>query len=142
MPHRVRAEARAVLARLDPPRGIESLAAALANGELAEKQLAMIPCLPPKTRRPEGLLAQWLDRLNRSDAPPEVQLDVIEAARRQGAAALKEKLARYSLAVPPGEVAGGYCGRTPRFAVCIPHIRPLGPPPAAGVPRCARIELI
>ena len=100
---RLRAEARAVLARVDPPRGIESLAAALDDGELGEKQLAFDTLSAAKDEAARRLLARWLDRLERGEAPPEVQLDLIEAARRQGGPALAEKLARYEASLPKSD---------------------------------------
>jgi quinoprotein glucose dehydrogenase len=47
------------------------------------------------TPEADGLLAEWLDKLLVRQVPPELQLDLLEAAVRRSTAEIKEKLACY-----------------------------------------------
>jgi quinoprotein glucose dehydrogenase len=103
---RLRAEGRRVLAALRPAEALAALESALDRGTLVEKQQAFDVLGSMKGDRAQELLGGWLDRLLAGKVPAEVRLDLVEAAEKHPAAALKKKLARYEATRPKGEPFG------------------------------------
>jgi quinoprotein glucose dehydrogenase len=80
---------------LEGPAMVEHLAAALKNGSVQDQQAALDVVGKVKDRAAEALLASYVDRLAAGTLPPAIQLDVVEAARANGAPALEAKLKAY-----------------------------------------------
>jgi quinoprotein glucose dehydrogenase len=102
---RLRAAGRAVRARLEPAVVLQELPALLKNGAvtLIEKQGAFaILASQRSSREADKLLDAWLDRALANDVPPELLLDVLDAAETRANssrlrlyAPLKEKVEKY-----------------------------------------------
>jgi quinoprotein glucose dehydrogenase len=103
---RLRAEGRRVLAQARPEEALASLAKALDEGPIVEKQLAFEVLGEMKGERVVRLLGKWLDLLAEGKVPAEARLDLVEAAERHSSEHLRKKLARYEAARPKGEPFG------------------------------------
>ena len=79
---------------------VSRVGATLQSGTLGEKQnaLATLATLPGAPA--DQLICQWMDRLLAGSVPKELQLDVLEAAKKRPAEAVKEKLVRYEASCP------------------------------------------
>ena len=104
----VRAEARRVLAELRPAEAIAPLTEALASGELIERQEALATLAAMKNPNADALLAAWLDKLLAGQVPPDVQLDLLDAAAKRSTPALHKQLASYEAARPHKESIDPY----------------------------------
>jgi quinoprotein glucose dehydrogenase len=88
----VRREAIALQARL--PEGTSRLAPLLETGTIQEQQAVLAALAASEGAEPDPVLSGALDRLSAGAIPPEVQLDVLEAAakRRTTSAEIAQKL--------------------------------------------------
>ena len=100
---RVRAQGRRIFAVLEPALTVKALAPVLESGATVERQAALDILGELKVPGADALLVRWLDRLLRDAVPPEIRLDLIEAAGRRSAKAIKERLARYEAKRPKGD---------------------------------------
>jgi quinoprotein glucose dehydrogenase len=89
----LRAEGRRLLARTKPAEAAVSLTAALRDGALVEKQSALAVLGELKGDEAGAVLGQALDRLLAKDYPPELALDLLEAAAKRSE--LKDRVAKY-----------------------------------------------
>jgi quinoprotein glucose dehydrogenase len=91
----VRNQGLQALAKVDPAAAMR-LAEKVINGHsVREKQGALLALAEIKNKDSSMLIGDLLDRLTAQTLPAEIQLDVIEAAKRQGSRELKDKVARY-----------------------------------------------
>ena len=97
----VRSEALRIRARLQPEGVITQLKATLENGLMGEKQTALA-ALGDLTNNPaaDELLLQWLDQLLAEEVPPELQLDVAEAAAKRTGPLFVSKLRQFEESRP------------------------------------------
>ncbi|CAN5382575.1 c-type cytochrome [soil metagenome] len=95
---KLRAEGRRVLAKLSPTEALAQIEKVLENGKTAEQQGALILLGEWTTKDADSLLGKWLDRLATKKASPEIQLELIEAASKRSAPALKTKLEAFEQA--------------------------------------------
>jgi quinoprotein glucose dehydrogenase len=95
---KLRAEGRRVLAKLSPAEALAQIEKVLENGTTAEQQGALILLGEWRNKDAEPLLAKWLDQLAAKKAPPEIQLELIEAVAKRSTPALKSKLAAFEQA--------------------------------------------
>jgi quinoprotein glucose dehydrogenase len=104
----LRVEGRRLLAKLRPSEAVPVLAAVLNDGTLAEKQgaFAVLGTMPPGAA--DELLADWLDRLKAGRVAPEVELDLLEAARRRGAEPVVARLRDVEAARPKDDPLAPY----------------------------------
>ncbi|MGQ0635641.1 MAG: PVC-type heme-binding CxxCH protein [Planctomycetaceae bacterium] len=103
----LRTEGRRTLARLQPAAAIEPLRQALSSGEVRERQAALQTLGEIAEPRADRLLAEWLERFQR-DVPREIQLDLLEAARRRDVPALNATLAQLESAASHDDPLGPY----------------------------------
>lgn len=114
----LRAEARDVLARTDPEAALKSIDALGDGAPTAERQRAISTLSSMGTSTSDQRLAASMKRLTEGTLPPDVQLDVLEAARRRPAllesvvayeSALdrRDRLAKYRVALTGGDVSRG-----------------------------------
>jgi quinoprotein glucose dehydrogenase len=84
------------------------LAATLANGTSGDKQaaLAALGALPDPAA--DELLGRWLDQLQAGEVAKELQLDLLEAASKRSAAAVKQKLSKYEASKPKDDPLAEY----------------------------------
>jgi quinoprotein glucose dehydrogenase len=94
----VRTAGRRTLARLQPAQAPSVLEDALQRGTQVERQgaFSILGNLPGEAA--DRALGRWLDRLAAGEVPLELQLDLLEAAAKRSAPAIKDKLARYEAA--------------------------------------------
>lgn len=92
-----------VLARQPQPAGdaVGRLAAGLAAGTLTERQAACAALGDLKDPAADALLADALDKLAKRELPQELALDLVVAAGKREAAAVKSRLAAYQAAKQP-----------------------------------------
>lgn len=78
-----------------PDAAVSELRKILMNGSIPDKQsaLGMLAQIPGKSA--DGVLSRWLDRLVQGKADKELQLDILEAAKKRNNRAFRTKLKRY-----------------------------------------------
>ncbi|QDT14769.1 PVC-type heme-binding CxxCH protein [Alienimonas californiensis] len=115
----VRATARAVLVKRDPASAVGLLSEALEEGATLERQRAVSALAGLESGEADAVIETWLKRLMAGEAPPEITLELLEAAstRKDGAfgeyLAMYEdkrgpdKLAQWSETLTGGDVAAG-----------------------------------
>ncbi|MFN0066683.1 MAG: c-type cytochrome, partial [Limisphaerales bacterium] len=91
----LRLEASKLNAALNPGDAAGPLAAQLASGTVAGQQAAYAALGDLKSPAADALLADALDQLMKRELPNEVALDVVEAAAKRDAEAVKSRLAAY-----------------------------------------------
>ena len=79
----VRSEARAMLARLRPDAMLPEIEKAIAEGSILERQSALDILAVLSAAGADAVAARWLDRLLSGSVPPEIELELLEAASRR-----------------------------------------------------------
>jgi quinoprotein glucose dehydrogenase len=107
---RLRHEARRILlAKEDPEDAAKGLAKLLQeNGSVVERQGALELLAGVNAPSADRVLEQWLDRLLQHAAPPELELDILEAARKRVHPLLKRKVADYEKSRPHDQSVAAY----------------------------------
>jgi quinoprotein glucose dehydrogenase len=95
---RLRADGRRVLAKLYPAEALAQFEKVLENGKTAERQGALLLLGEWNNKESDPLLERWLDRLEKKQAPPEIQLELLEAAAKRPSAEVKAKLKQFEAA--------------------------------------------
>ena len=100
---KVRSEGLQALAGADPAAAVQAIAQVVETGSETERQGAVLALTQIKSKEADGVLAQLLDKLIAGKLAPEIQVDVLDAAKKRDQPALQERLARYdaSLASDP-----------------------------------------
>ncbi len=96
----LRSEAVTQLSVIDPAAAIVVLRETIGSGETSEKQSALALLGSMKHPNAEATIATWMDTLITGKAAPEIQLDIIEAARAVKSDALRAKLEAYEATLP------------------------------------------
>ena len=91
----VRLEASKLNAELNPQDAAGQLAAKLTAGSMAEQQSAYVSLGELKSEAADAILAEALDKLMRREIAPEATLDLVEAAAKRSATAVKSRLSAY-----------------------------------------------
>ena len=91
----LRLEASKLNAEFNPNDAAGQLAGKLSNGSLAEQQSAFTSLGTLKSEAADAILAEWLDKLMKREVANEVMLDLVEAAGKREAAAVKSRLEAY-----------------------------------------------
>ncbi len=101
---KLRSEGLQALAGGEPAASVQMIGEAIKSGSVVEKQGALAALA--QIHRPESnaLLSSLLDQLIARQAPPEIQLDIYEAAKKSGAPEVKDRLAKYKASLPPGDL--------------------------------------
>ena len=88
----LRVEGQRLLARLRPSDALPVLSQVLETGSLREQQgaFAVLGGMPASAS--DAILSQWLDRLKAGKIAPEVELDLLEAARRRNTPEIARRL--------------------------------------------------
>jgi quinoprotein glucose dehydrogenase len=100
----LRATAREVLLALDAPRGVGLLLAVTADAPLVERQRAYAALATAQDPRAGAAIANALEALAAGTLAADVQLDVIEAARKRGSPALATQLAAWEATLPADDL--------------------------------------
>ncbi len=91
----VRTEGRRLLAKAKPAEAIPVLAKAINEGEIVDRQGAFAILADLQSPQADDLLTGALARLLKKELPPEVHLDLLEAAAKHPTAKIKEQLAAF-----------------------------------------------
>jgi quinoprotein glucose dehydrogenase len=91
----LRNEATKIQAKLKPADATAKLRAALEKGTAGEKQTAFVTLATVPGSAADEIFSQWLDKLLAGQVPPEVQLDLLDAAAKRESREVKEKLAKF-----------------------------------------------
>ena len=92
----VRAAARAILVKRDPASAVATLADALKTGETLERQEAVAALAKLRSEEADAVLKTWLDRLVEGAAPPEIALELLEAAESRKTGGFEKYLVAYN----------------------------------------------
>jgi quinoprotein glucose dehydrogenase len=104
----VRTEGRRLLAQSRPGEAVPVLAKALRDEGIAAQQGAYRILGEISGTDGDSILAASLDRLIKGELAPEVHLDLLEAANRRSAPAVRERLERFDAARPKDDHLAGY----------------------------------
>lgn len=108
-PHaELRVAARRALARIQPEAALTELNQALEHGEQIEKQAAFATLADIKGSGSAQILGDWLDRALKGEVPPEIQLDLIEAAAKRPLPQLHDRLKKLDAQLPTDDPAAKY----------------------------------
>ena len=105
---KIRAEGLQALAGSDPAAAVKVIADIVNTGSALEKQGGVLALAQIKGRDADAVLGGLLDKLIANQLPGEIQLDVIEAAKKREAAELKDKLAKFEAALPANDDLAKY----------------------------------
>jgi quinoprotein glucose dehydrogenase len=92
----LRLAASKLSAELNPNDAGGQLAAKLTAGSLAEQQSAFASLGDLKSDAADAILAEWMDKLMKREVANEVMLDLVEAAAKRSAGAVKSRLETYA----------------------------------------------
>jgi quinoprotein glucose dehydrogenase len=103
-----RTEALQILAKADPAAAISVLQKRIESGSTAERQgaIGVLGSMGGESAVRE--LAGWLDRLVAGGVPPEIQLDLVQAAAGRPEPELKKALERYEASKPKADPLAPY----------------------------------
>ena len=104
----VRTQGRRVLAKLNPDEALKSLRQALESKELLEQQGALSTLADMNSPPADDFLVTWLDRLLAGQAPPEIHLDLLDAAGRRPMKAIQQRLAQFEQSRNPQDPLAKY----------------------------------
>ncbi|HEX3447896.1 MAG TPA: PVC-type heme-binding CxxCH protein [Isosphaeraceae bacterium] len=106
--YRSRTEALRILAKVDPGTALKPLRDRLEHGSTAERQgaMAVLAAMPGEPARDE--LSGWVDRLIAGKVATEIQLDVIEAAKKRPETDFQQKIDRYESSKPKDDMLAPY----------------------------------
>jgi quinoprotein glucose dehydrogenase len=104
----LRRAATQLQAKVKPSNAAARLAVTLANGTPGDKQaaLAALGALPDPAA--DEILGRWLDHLQAGELAKELQLDLLEAAAKRSAVAVKQKLSNYKASRPKDDPLAEY----------------------------------
>jgi quinoprotein glucose dehydrogenase len=116
---KIRSEGLQALAGADPDAAVKAIGEIVNTGTRVEKQGALLALAQIQNPEAVAVLSGLLDKLIANSLPPEIQLDVIEAAKKHNDAGLKDRLAKYEAALPASDdlakfrmaLVGGDAGR-------------------------------
>jgi quinoprotein glucose dehydrogenase len=103
-----RVEALRILVKADPTAARTAIDSLLEKGTPRERQGAFAVLAENPDPATDQVLLAWLDRLISGKVPPEIQLDLIEAAGRKASPELRTKLERYEAARPKTDPLAAY----------------------------------
>lgn len=92
---KLRSEAIAQLGRLDPGQAVGLFARILEEGSIPEKQSVFSSLQRIESKEADDLLRVWIEKFLEGAVPPEVHLDLLEAADAKDSAELAPLLERY-----------------------------------------------
>ena len=96
----LRREALHFQSQLKPANALAQIERTLANGTTGEKQSALGTLASMQTKEADTLLLTWLDKLIAGNVPPELQVDILEAAAKRDLPEIKNKLQAYEAKLP------------------------------------------
>lgn len=98
---KIRTEGLQALAGSDPQSALRFIGEIIKIGTVIEKQGGLLALGQMQSAESDKMLSGLLDQLAENKLPTEIQLDVVEAARKHKSAELKAKLTKYETSFPP-----------------------------------------
>jgi quinoprotein glucose dehydrogenase len=105
---KVRSEGLQALATTDPATAVKAIGHIVETGSVTERQGAVLALSQINSKEAEGLFLQLLDKLVAGQLAPEIQVDAIEAAKKQKSRSIQDKLARYEASLSPTDDLAKY----------------------------------
>jgi quinoprotein glucose dehydrogenase len=105
---RVRSEGRRLLAKANPDEALAELKKAIDEGEMVERQGAFRTLGDMKSQSAEVMLGNYLRKLVDNQLPPEVHLDLLEAAAKHPTKDIADKQAQFDLTRRKSDDLGFY----------------------------------
>jgi len=102
---RLRAEGLNSLATSDPAAAVKAISEVIARGSVREKQGGLVALAGMKTAESKAQLGELLEQFIAGKCAPEIQLDVVEAAR---AAGLAERVKQFEASLPKDDRLAPY----------------------------------
>ena len=99
---RLRQEGLNLLANFNPAVALPLIASTLERPDIPEKQNALSILKKMKEPTADALKAEWMRRFLGGQADPEIELDIIEAAKASSDSGVKDLLQRYQNSLPQG----------------------------------------
>ncbi len=104
----LRKEAARIQAQLQPDDAMTQLRSALEQGSMGDKQNAFATLGALNNPEADELISQWLDKLLAKNVPPELTLDLLEAAARRETQTVKDKLRKFEASRPAADDLRAY----------------------------------
>jgi quinoprotein glucose dehydrogenase len=104
----LRKEAAKIQAQLQPEDAMAQLRSALEQGSVGDKQNAFATLGALNNTEADDVILQWLDKLLAKNVPPELTLDLIDAAAKREAQPVKDKLRKFELNRPAADDLRAY----------------------------------
>ncbi len=101
---RVRTLALRLQLELDPAGAPARLREVMAGSSVADQQTAVAALARVAPESADQLLGEWMDAMDAGKLPPEITLDLLEAATKSAAAAVKQKVERFEARRPQDEL--------------------------------------
>jgi quinoprotein glucose dehydrogenase len=98
----VRSAALQLMQRRFPDRAVAEAIKVAESGATMERQAAIVTLAKLDAPAAREAIRQWVERLERGQCPPEIQLEVIEAASQSGDTALVEQIKAYQAELSAG----------------------------------------
>ncbi len=98
----VRRAATSIYAQIEPDEALAQLSKVLGNGTTAEKQNAFATLGTMNSATADAIIGNWLNKLLANNVPPELQLDLLDAAAKRTNAIVKDELEKFER-VRPGK---------------------------------------
>jgi quinoprotein glucose dehydrogenase len=105
---KIRSEGLQALAGADPAAAVKAMGDIVNTGSTVEKQGALLALAQIQNQEALAVLSGLLDKLIAKGLPAEIQLDVIEAAKKHDDPGLKDRLAKYEAALPASDDLGKF----------------------------------
>lgn len=108
--HIYRAAARKIIATQDPERGVKLFKDVILKGpaSMVESQQALQLLAAMNSSAADQVIQATIDQLLAGKLPPELHVDVIEAARYRGTPELNASIAKYEASLPAGDPLARY----------------------------------
>jgi quinoprotein glucose dehydrogenase len=105
---KLRNEGLQILAVIDPAAAVQAIGSLIAQGSAMEKQGGLLALTRIQGPESDALQGRLMEDLIAGKAAAEIQLDILEAARKNKAPALQEKVARYEQSFPKDQPLARY----------------------------------
>lgn len=104
----LRKEAARLQAQMQPNDALAQIRSTLEHGSIGEKQSAFATLGGIANDGADELISQWLDKLLAKDVPPELQLDLLDAAAKRESPVVKGKLSKFEMSRPAADDLRSY----------------------------------
>ena len=100
---KLRNAARSVLVKTQPQEVLKQLQDVLSKTDIIEQQGALAILADVKNPDGDAVLEEWLEKISTGTAPPELQLDVLQAAKKHNTVRFQRRLQAFEDARPKGD---------------------------------------